>query len=558
MNTISGQIVDVRSGRIYSGTLFIDEGRIVRIEEGPVSESNIIIPGFIDAHVHVESSMLIPTEFARLAVLHGTVATISDPHEIGNVLGTSGVEFMIRNGKKTNFKFHFGAPPCVPATVFETAGATIDSTEIKRLLEMPEVCYLAEVLNYPGVLYDDPELMAKIQAAKDAGKPIDGHAPGLRGDDARKYISAGISTDHECVSYDEAKEKISYGMKIIIREGSAAKNFDALIPLLDEYPEQVMFCTDDSHPNTLRKGHINILARRAVARGCNLMNVLRAGSMNAVDHYKLNVGLLQPGDPADFCVVDNLEQFNVTQTFIAGVCVASEGESFLKNIHEEPLNNFNCQPISPEQLKVKSSGSDVNVIGVDDGQLVTFKMTARLADSSGYFESDTDQDILKIVVVNRYFDAPPAVAFTHHFGLKRGAIASSVAHDSHNIVAVGVSDEDISRAINLLIEHKGGISLVDGSQEELIPLPFAGIMTGADAFETADVYDKLQNLVRGMGTKLYDPFMALSFCALLVIPKIKLSDKGLFDAESFKFMSIYCTEPTAASQETTANEFRRE
>jgi len=542
MNTISGNIVDVRSGRIYPGTLHLENGRIARIVEGPVTEDHFIIPGFIDAHVHVESSMLIPTEFARLAVLHGTVATISDPHEIANVLGASGVEFMIENGRKTNFHFHFGAPSCVPATVFETAGGVVDSKDVARLLDMPEVCYLAEVLNYPGVLFEDPEVMAKIRAAQDRGKPIDGHAPGLRGTDAARYAAAGITTDHECVSYDEAREKIGYGMKILIREGSAAKNFDALIPLLDEFPDRVMFCTDDSHPNTLRIGHINLHARRAVARGCDLMNVLRASSMNVVDHYRLNVGLLQEGDRADFCIVDSLHQFNVAETWVSGLCVARKGESLLPRAEEFPVNRFQCEPIDASALRVRAVNTKVRVIGVEDGQLVTHKRTATLPENNGCLECDTAQDVLKLVVVNRYEDAPPAVAFVHNFGLKQGALASSVAHDSHNIVAVGTTDEDIARAINLLIANKGGVSLVTGETEEIIPLPFAGLMSGRDAFEVAETYGALQSRVRAMGTKLYDPFMMLSFCALLVIPKFKLSDKGLFDAEAFRFVSVYCGE----------------
>lgn len=536
---ISGNIVDVVTKRIFSGTLHIANGKITKIVEEAVSENHYIIPGFVDAHVHVESSMLIPSEFARLAVCHGSVATISDPHEIGNVLGVEGVKYMINNGKKTPFKFHFGAPSCVPATVFETAGAEITVDDVTELLALPEIHYLTEMMNFPGVLFDDPIVLAKIQAAKDAGKPIDGHAPGLMGADVEKYINAGITTDHECFTKAEALEKLKYGMKILIREGSAAKNFDELISLLDEYPTEIMFCSDDKHPNDLVEGHINTLAKRAVAKGCDVMNVLRATSYNIIKHYNMNVGLLQENDPADFCVVTDLKNFKVTQTYIDGNMVAENNKTLIPSVEEALVNNFNCSAISVDQIKVASTSENVKVIEVEDGQLVTKKGAAQLTSINGFLQSDTTQDVLKIVVVNRYFDAAPAVAFVKNYGLQQGALASCVAHDSHNIIAVGVSDADIVNAINLVVAHKGGVSLANGTEELVLPLSVAGIMSEKDGYEVANAYEKLDLRSKELGVKLQAPYMTMSFCALLVIPELKLSDKGLFDGNKFEFTELH-------------------
>ena len=536
---ISGQIVDVVSKRIFSGTLHISNDKISKVIEETVTAKQYIIPGFVDAHVHVESSMLIPSEFARLAVCHGTVATISDPHEIGNVLGVDGVKYMINNGQKTPFKFHFGAPSCVPATAFETAGAEIMVDDVKDLLALPEIHYLTEMMNFPGVLFDDPIVLAKIQAAKDVEKPIDGHAPGLIGKDVEKYINAGITTDHECFTKAEALEKLKYGMKIMIREGSAAKNFDELISLLDDYPNEIMFCSDDKHPNDLIEGHINILAKRAVAKGCDVMNVLRATSYNIIKHYNMNVGLLQENDPADFCIVDDLTDFNVTKTYIDGNLVAKNNKTLIPSVQGDLVNNFNCSPITVDQIKVPATSNNVKVIEVEDGQLVTKKSDANLTSINGFLESDVSQDILKIVVVNRYFDAPPAVAFVKNFGLQQGALASCVAHDSHNIIAVGVSNEDIVKAINLVIAHKGGVSLANGTEELVLPLPVAGIMSEKDGYDVAKAYEKLDLRSKELGVKLQAPYMTMSFCALLVIPELKLSDKGLFDGNKFEFTDLH-------------------
>jgi adenine deaminase len=539
MQKIEGNIVDVISKTIKKGILTIKEGKILEIEYQEVQSNNYIIPGFIDAHVHVESSMLIPSEFARLAVLHGTVATISDPHEIGNVLGKNGVKFMIENGKQTPFKFYFGAPSCVPATQFETAGATISPKDIEEILSWENVNYLAEMMNYPGVIFSDPDVMEKIEIAKKMGKVIDGHLPGIRGEWVEKYIAAGISTDHECFGLDEALEKISHGMKIIIREGSAAKNFEALWTIIDKFPEMVMFCSDDKHPNDLVVSHINNIAKIAIAKRCDLFNVLRACSKNVVEHYSMNVGLLQKNDPADFCIVKDLIDFEVFQTYINGELVAENQKSFIDSVEILPINNFSCEEITVDQVQIKADSNNVKVIVVENGQLITKQENHTVTDDNGFLLSTIEHDILKIVVVNRYFSAKPAVAFVKNFGLKNGAIASCVAHDSHNIIAVGVDDEALVKAINLIINEKGGVSLFSEETSMVVSLPVAGIMSHKDAYVIADEYSRIDAEAKRLGSKLNAPFMTLSFCALLVIPELKLSDKGLFDGKDFKFVSMY-------------------
>ncbi|MEP6615972.1 MAG: adenine deaminase [Ginsengibacter sp.] len=538
--TIKGNIVDIPSKNIYYGEIEVSNGKIKTIMPAAADEanSNFIMPGFIDAHVHIESSMLVPSEFARLAVVHGTVATLSDPHEIANVCGLPGVEFMIRNGKTVPFKFHFGAPSCVPATNFETAGAALNASAIDELLQKNEIHYLSELMNFPGVLHDDPEVMNKIHSAKKYHKPIDGHAPGLKGEDAKKYVDAGISTDHECFTMEEALEKIKYGMKILIREGSAAKNFETLIPLLHHYPQMIMFCSDDKHPDSLVQGHVNVLCRRAVAKGIDLFNVLQAACVNPVHHYKLNVGLLKPGDDADFIVVEDTRNFNVIQTYINGEMVAAKGESKITSRVDTPgefINHFNCNKKIVEDFAYSAGPGtkEMTVIEALEGQLITNKLVAQQTLINGKIESDILNDILKIVVVNRYQDAPVAKAFVKNFGLKRGAIASSVAHDSHNIIAVGTDDESLCKAVNLIIQHRGGISCI-GEKELILPLPVAGLMSAEDGYKVADRYTSIDQAAKACGSTLSAPFMTLSFMALLVIPHLKISDLGLFDGDGFK------------------------
>ena len=535
---VQGNIVDIQNKTIFKGEVEVKNDKIVAIRKANHTNENYILPGFIDAHIHIESSMLVPSEFAKIAVVHGTVATVSDPHEIANVLGVKGVDFMIENGKKVPLKFNFGAPSCVPATSFESAGAVIDADDIKKMMENPDIKYLAEMMNYPGVLFDDAEVLAKIQHAKNNNKPIDGHAPGLRGDDATKYIAAGISTDHECFSFDEAKEKLEKGMKVIIREGSAAKNFEALIDLLADNYENMMFCSDDKHPDDLLLGHINQLCKRAVAKGIDVFKVLQAACVNPVKHYNLDVGVLQKDDFADFVVVDSLEKFNVLETYINGELVAKNGNSFVKDVDFEVLNNFNTDKKKVEDFKFESSTTKIKVIEALDGELVTNQKEAASLIEDGNLVSNTKTDVLKMTVVNRYKNAKPSIAFIKNFGLKEGAIASSVGHDSHNIIAIGVSDEMICKAVNLIIENRGGVCAVTSSKEKIVSLPVAGIMSDKPANEIGKSYAELDKMAKEMGSKLRAPYMSLSFMALLVIPALKLSDKGLFDGTSFQFTSL--------------------
>ena len=535
---LQGQIVDISNKRIFSGEITIENGKISSIIEKEHNITAYILPGFIDSHIHIESSMLVPSEFAKIAVLHGTVATISDPHEIANVLGKDGVYYMIENGKKVPLKFHFGAPSCVPATFFETAGAVIDSEEIKKLMAHPDIYYLAEMMNYPGVLFDDEEVLKKIAWAKHFNKPVDGHAPGLRGEPIKKYISAGISTDHECFSYDEAAEKLSLGMKVIIREGSAAKNFDALIDLLPENYENMMFCSDDKHPDDLILGHINQLCARAIAKGFDVFKVLQVACVNPVKHYKMDVGLLQENDAADFIVVENFTDFKVKQTFINGELVAENGKSFVQHVDFEKPNNFNTSAKVLNDFKIESSAKTIRVIEALEGQLITNEIHCTPKIIDGNLVSDVENDVLKMAVVNRYSNAEPAIAFIKNFGLKKGAIASSVAHDCHNIVVVGTSDEEILNAVNLIIENTGGICAVNGNEKKSLALPVAGIMSDQNGWETGRLYQEIDAMAKELGSSLKAPFMTLSFMALLVIPDLKLSDKGLFGGKSFAFTDL--------------------
>jgi len=537
--SISGQYVDILKKHIYPATISVKNGIIESIESTIEAPMQYLMPGFIDAHVHIESSMLIPSSFARLAVTHGTIGTISDPHEIANVCGMEGVQYMIDNGKKVPFHFFFGAPSCVPATVFETAGAAINSKDVASLLANPDIYYLSEMMNFPGVLSKDDEVMKKIASAHKLGKPVDGHAPGLRAEDAKKYIEAGISTDHECFTIEEALDKLEHGMKILIREGSAAKNFEALYELIEDHPSMIMLCSDDKHPDSLVEGHINSLCARAVAKGIDPLLVLRAACINPVDHYKLPTGKMQIGDAANFIVVEDLISFKVNQTYIKGNLVAENGKSFIEAVSAKPINKFDAASIEENNIQISldeypQQDGKMAVMEAIDGQLITHKLWLSPKLEAGKIVSDTESDVLKMVVYNRYFAAPPKMAFIKNFGFKSGAIASTVAHDSHNIIAVGVSDADIVKAINLVIKEQGGISCVSGNEIKVLVLPVAGLMSIEDPYKVATQYTAIDLMAKSLGSSLGSPFMTLSFMALLVIPHLKLSDKGLFDGDSFK------------------------
>lgn len=536
---VSGNIVDIINRIVYPGTVEVENGKIKSIKKDNGSYHNYILPGFIDSHIHVESSMLIPSEFARVAVTHGTVATVSDPHEIANVLGVNGVKYMIENGNLVPFRFYFGASPCVPATDFETAGAKLEAEDIEELFRDYDLKYLSEMMNFPGVLYDVPEVMEKLSIAKKYGKPIDGHAPGLRGEQAVKYAGAGITTDHECFTIEEAREKISCGMKVLIREGSAAKNFDDLHLLIKESKDMIMLCSDDKHPDDLVEGHINHVVKKALALGYDLYDVLQIACLNPINHYNLDVGTMNIGDDADFIVVNNLKDFSCLAAYIKGIKVSENGKTLINSVDAKIVNNFNISPKNPSDFSIKHKGGKIRVIEAIEGQLITNELHLEAKVENGFVVSDVENDVLKITVVDRYREAKPAVSFIKNFGLKSGAIASCVGHDSHNIIAVGVDDESLAAVVNEVIKHKGGVAIMVNGKIEVLPLPVAGIMSNEDAWIVADKYNTLNQLPKQIGCHLHSPYMSLSFMALLVIPALKLSDKGLFNGTKFEFVDLF-------------------
>jgi adenine deaminase len=527
---IEANLIDIIEKNIRPVRLHVSKQKIAKIEPLNKQFETYILPGFVDAHVHIESSLLIPSEFARMAVIHGTVATVSDPHEIANVCGMEGIEFMIQNAQKVPFKICYGAPSCVPATQFETAGANINAEDIERLMQYDSIYYLAEMMNFPGLLNEDPEIIQKIRSAIKHQKPIDGHAPGLRAEAALAYFKHGISTDHECFTYEEALEKIGLGVQILIREGSAAKNFNALHPLITNFAEQLMFCSDDKHPDSLEIGHINQLVKRALHLGYNLFDVLQMACINPVLHYHLPVGLLKVGDPADFIQIDNPTQFNILATYINGQCVAKNGQTLIESVKEEPINQFQSRKIGLDEIQISAQNS-YSVIECMDGELITNNLTIEHADCT------LENDVVMLSITNRYNASKVVTCYLKGTGLKMGAIASTVAHDSHNLIAMGTNAEDIQQAMQALMDQKGGLAVSNKDYLDVLPLPFAGLMSGADAYQTTQKYKHLDNYTKqNLGASLGSPFMTLSFMALLVIPALKLSDLGLFDGKQFQFI----------------------
>jgi adenine deaminase len=541
VSSLTGNIVDVVGRRIFPGRVEWAGGRIVRIVPTPGKRyRQQIAPGFVDAHVHIESSLMPPSEFARWAVVHGTVATVSDPHEIANVLGEAGVRYMLDDARRSPLKFNFGAPSCVPATDRESSGATLDAKAVAKLLALRDVYGLSEVMNYPGVLGGDPEVLAKIEAARRLGKPVDGHAPGLRGAQARAYAAAGITTDHECYTLAEAREKAAAGMKILLREGSGARNLDALLPLLRERPDACLFCCDDLHPDLLLVRHIDELVRRALAAGADRLDTLACASLHPVRHYGLKVGLLQAGDPADFIVFEGWKTLRVRRTYLDGKLVARDGRSLLPRHAPKIVNAFKTGARRPEAFRVAAQPGRLNVMEALDGQLLTRwkKLKPRVVD--GAVVADPAHDVLKIVVVNRYkAGAPVAVGFVRGFGLREGAIASSVAHDSHNLVAVGADDVSLATALNLVISRRGGLALACRAGAQVLPLPIAGLMSDLDGRTVAETYAQLDRGAKALGSPLQAPFMTLAFMALLVIPDLKLSDRGLFSGTKWSEVPLF-------------------
>ncbi len=539
--SISGNVIDLENERIYKAEISIQNGGIMRIREKGTCEPGYILPGFVDAHVHIESSMLTPAEFAREAIKKGTVAAVADPHEIANVLGEKGIRFMIENGKKVPFGFYFGVPSCVPATEYETSGARLENGDIEKLLQRKDIHFLGEVMNFPAVVSGDKKFRERVALAAKYGKKADGHAPGLRGEDLQIYISAGIQTDHECTDPDEAREKIESGMKIIIREGSAAGSFDGLCHLIDQYPESTMLCCDDIHPDDLIKGHIERMVKKGIQAGLDLFNILRAASKNPVEHYGLDTGLLREGDPADFIVVSDLKSMKVLKTCIKGNMVFDRGSVQFPKIEKSAVNHFNPKPVQKEDIQRIATQEKMRVIEAFDKQLYTAEKQCVAGQLGKPVGSDTERDILKVIVVNRYKPAKPSVGFVKNFGLQGGALGSSVAHDSHNIIVAGVEDHEILRVTNKIIEMKGGIAAGDENEMVALPLPVAGLMALDDAPAVARQYDILNKKAASMGCRFTAPFMTLSFLSLLVIPKLKIGDRGLFNVDEFAFTELFVT-----------------
>lgn len=544
LNYIEGQLVDLHQRSIYPARLDLNsEGFITAIT--PLDETSTealpyIMPGFVDAHVHIESSMLTPQHFGALVLPHGTVAVVTDPHEIGNVLGVEGVRFMVSDARHTPLRCCFCIPSCVPATPLDRAGAVISPADVAEMAASGQFYALSEMMNVPGVLQHDPEVWAKLNAVKQHGLPIDGHAPLLQGEALAQYAAAGISTCHESMTLEEGREKIALGMHILIREGSAARNYAALHTLLDESPERIMFCTDDAHPDDImERGHIDKHVRQAISDGHDLFDVLRAASLNPINHYRLPLGQLRKGDKADFIVVENLTTFPVLATYIAGRAVYTEAHGLAQAV-EQPTtlpNNFDLAPVTPAQLRRSVGKAPMPTIGLIPNELVTDCYTYTPKIASDNLEADLEDDVLKIVYVNRYGGGTPQVAYIHGFGLKSGAIASSIGHDSHNIVAVGCTDEAIAAAINGVIEHCGALAVVDTDGTcHALPLPIAGIMSDQSAPVVAKAYQGLSALAQTLGTPLKAPFMTLAFMSLVVIPRMKIGEQGLFDSEAWDWV----------------------
>jgi adenine deaminase len=535
---ISGVIIDpVRKTRT-GAEILIKNGKIASIEPRPEIKHPYIIPGFVDAHVHVESSMLIPSRFAAAAVKYGTVGVVADPHEVANVAGIDGIEFMISDAEDVPMEFYFGVPSCVPASPLEKSGAVITSQDVEKLIQNKDFYFLAEMMNFPGVLNDDEEVLKKLQLAKDNGKPIDGHAPGLKGKDAEKYVNAGIATDHECNTIEEAREKIELGMKVLIREGSAARNLEMLIPLITEHADMLMFCTDDCHPDYLMKGHINKVVHRAVKKGYDLFDVLKVACVNPVVHYNLPLGLLRQGDSADFVVVDDLAEFKVLETWLRGKPVFKNEKLKFKTEENYPPPFPFRKTYQPGKLTVEATGSQMNVMEAIDGELFTGWLVEECKKGEDII-TDTHNDLLKIVLLDRYSEDPPVAAFVKGFGLKKGAMACSVAHDSHHIIAVGCDDDSLDFALEWVVKNKGGICFAVNSEIMGIPLPYFGLMSDVSAEEMAADYEKLSTLAKKNGSNLEAPFMTLSFMALTVIPELKINHKGLFDGKAFENISLF-------------------
>lgn len=529
---ISGNLIDAFHKEIYPCSIVIENKKIVSIKRNQNHYDCFILPGFVDAHIHIESSMLLPDRFGQMVLPKGTIAVLNDPHEIANVLGISGIEMMMEAAQKSPVKFFFGIPSSVPATPLDSAGSVLTTADIETLAKTGKFKALSEVMNVPGVLNQNSEVISKIEIAKKYHLRVDGHAPGLKGEKLTQYIAAGIETDHESISREEAEEKIEKGMKILIREGSAAKNWEALKSLIPEYPDQLMFCTDDAHPDEIiSEGHIDKFFKKGIKEGFDIFDLVKIASINPVEFYRLDVGLLREGDRADFIVIDNPVDFNLFATYIDGKKIEYD-----HSVSDTPpvLNGFDHLPIQSEELKIELK-EEIPVIQIIPDEIITKRMNYTIKQSP--FESDLHQDILKIVYINRYSNGKPQIGFIQGFNLKEGAMATTIAHDSHNIIAVGCSDEALKETINHLIELKGGLVVKNNNGIISLPLPYGGIISGKQGEEVAEEYLHLNETLRQMGCKLHAPFMTLSFMALIVVPALKIGERGLFDVEKFEFIA---------------------
>lgn len=526
---VDGQLVDVLRGEIYPACVNFDENNIVRIERKLAAPPQYILPGLIDAHVHIESSLLTPYRFAEKAVAHGTTAVVANPHEIANVMGMAGIRYMVDDGKSTPLRFFYSAPSSVPSTAMETSGAVIGWKEVREMLSTGDFVSLGEVMDVPGVLREDPALMSKIEVAVQFGKPIDGHAPGLGGYDLDRYVMAGISTDHECTTVREAEEKDRKGMTVMVREGSAARNLNALMPFASKHKHFLV--TDDLSAVDMADGHVDSLLRKAVAAGMDPIHAIRAASMWPAQHYGLPGGSVYLNGPADLVVVDDLIHFTVLETWIGGRLVAKDGRPLFAGAPTTVPPGIASGEVLAKDLRVTSRRpvATVRVIKVLPDEVSSLAGTADLDVDDSAVLTDPSRDILLMAVVNRYRPASPAVAFVSGFRLSRGAMASSVAHDSHNLIGVGTDPALLALALNAVAAQGGGYYVTDAVNSVRLELPVAGLMSPLPWDEVARKEGEINAFLQGMGCPLPAPFMTLSFQSLLTVPDLKLGDRGLFD-----------------------------
>ncbi len=539
---IKGNILNIYTDEIYPGEIEIEKGVIQSIREVSSFFNEIIVPGFIDSHIHIESSKLTPSRFAEIALKHGTTSVVADPHEIANVMGLEGIEYMLNDARNSPLKFNFAAPSCVPTTEYETAGATIDSNVIDDLLRKDEFVSLGEVMDYNGVIEGKEDLIAKIESAKKHKKPIDGHAPLVTGEDLQKYVKYGIDTDHECTSKREAAEKRRMGVKIMIREGSESHMLEELL-----HSDADFIVSDDICAEDLIDGHIDKLLRKAVSLGMDAFEALKLVTINPAKHYNLNVGSITPGKQADLVFIDNLEDFNVKRVIVDGNTIYKK-QKLLYRANPMPVKTtLKITPKTAEDFDVKAQDENhksatVNVINVEDNTIISSHDTAKLSIDRNTVIPSVFEDILKISVIERYGGNTIANGFVHGFNIKNGAIASSVSHDSHNIIAVGTNSQYIAEATNKIIENKGGLVAMSNKEMIDLPLPIAGLMSDKSANVVSKVSSSLNELVSSMGCTLSSPYTTLSFLALPVVPSIKITNKGLFDVDANKFIDVIAHE----------------